>query len=77
MRGAQASAAGFVVRLAARLLFLLVGGRLFGPAAFGAFAVAVATVELIVDAGSLGTKKTAFQLLEDGGAEPDGRPPTG
>lgn len=67
MRGAQASAAGFAVRLAARLLFLLVAARLFGPAAFGAFALAVATVELIVNAGSLGTKKTAFQLLEDDG----------
>lgn len=70
MRGAQASAAGFLVRLAARLLFLLAAGRLFGPAAFGAFAVAVATVELIVAAGSLGTKKTAFQLLEEDPAEP-------
>lgn len=68
MRGAQASAAGFAVRLAARLLFLLTAARLFGPAAFGAYALAVATVELIVNAGSLGTKKTAFQLLEEGGA---------
>jgi O-antigen/teichoic acid export membrane protein len=70
MRGAQASAAGFAVRLAARLLFLLVAARLFGPAAFGAFALAVATVELIVAAGSLGTKKTAFQLLESDAAKP-------
>jgi O-antigen/teichoic acid export membrane protein len=70
MRGAQASAAGFVVRLAARLLFLLAAARLFGPAAFGAFALAVATVELIVSAGSLGTKKTAFQLLAEDGADP-------
>lgn len=68
MRGAQASAAGFLARLAARLLFLLVAARLFGPAAFGAFAVAVATVELVVAAGSLGTKKTAFQLLEEDGS---------
>ena len=73
MRGAQASAAGFIVRLAARLLFLLIAARLFGPAAFGAFAVAVAIVELIVAAGSLGTKKTAFQLLESDSARP-GRP---
>jgi O-antigen/teichoic acid export membrane protein len=65
IRGAQASAAGFAVRLAARLLFLLAAGRLFGPAAFGAYAVAVATVELLVNAGGLGTKKTAFQLLEE------------
>src|SRR4051812_18388820 len=70
MRGAQASAAGFAVRLAARLLFLLAAGRLFGPAAFGAYALAVATVELLVNAGGLGTKKTAFQLLEEGGGAP-------
>ncbi len=73
MRGAQASAAGFAVRLAARLLFLLAAARLFGPAAFGAYALAVATVELMVNAGSLGTKKTAFQLLEEGGGQ-DERP---
>ena len=72
IRGAQASAAGFAVRLAARLLFLLAAARLFGPAVFGAFALAVATVELMVSAGSLGTKKTAFQLLEDG--DEAGRP---
>jgi len=74
MRGAQASAAGFAARLGARLLFLLVAARLFGPAAFGAFAVAVATVELVVAAGSLGTKKTAFQLLEGDSGEPGRRP---
>lgn len=73
IRGAQASAAGFGVRLAARLLFLLAAARLFGPAAFGAYAVAVATVELLVNAGGLGTKKTAFQLLEEGDGAP-GRP---
>lgn len=73
IRGAQASAAGFAVRLAARLLFLLVAARLFGPAAFGAYAVAVATVELLVNAGGLGTKKTAFQLLEEG-SDPSPRP---
>ncbi len=70
IRGAQASAAGFAVRLAARLLFLLAAARLFGPAAFGAYAVAVATVELIVNAGGLGTKKTAFQLLEESAGVP-------
>jgi O-antigen/teichoic acid export membrane protein len=70
LRGAQASAAGFAVRLAARLLFLLAAGRLFGAAAFGAYAIALATVELIVSAGSLGTKKTLFQLIEQDRAGP-------
>ncbi|HEX6375839.1 MAG TPA: oligosaccharide flippase family protein [Allosphingosinicella sp.] len=73
VRGAQASGAGFAVRLGARLLFLFVAGRLFGAAAFGAYALALATIELAVGVGSLGTKKTLFQLLDRHGEE-RGRP---
>src|SRR6476469_1472062 len=64
VRGAQATAAGFAGRLAARLLFLFVAGRLFGAASFGAYVLAVAAVELGVSVGSLGMKKVIFQLLE-------------
>jgi O-antigen/teichoic acid export membrane protein len=64
LRGATATGAGFAFRLAARLLFLFVAGRLFGPAVFGAYALALAAVELAVALGSLGTKKTLFQLLD-------------
>ena len=73
VRGAQATVGGFAVRLAARLLFLVVAGRLFGAAAFGAYALALAAVELAVAVGSVGTKKTLFQRLDrhDGG---DARP---
>lgn len=70
MRGAQATTGGFAVRLAARLVFLFVAGRLFGVAAFGAFALAVAAVELAVGLGSLGTKKTLFQLLDRHDGDP-------
>jgi O-antigen/teichoic acid export membrane protein len=69
MRGAQATAAGFAGRLAARLLFLFVAGRLFGAAAFGAYVLAVAAVELAVSVGSLGMKKVIFQLLDRAGKE--------
>lgn len=69
VRAATWSGAGFAIRLGARLLFLLVAGRLFGAAAFGAFALAVAAVELAVGIGSLGTKKTLFQLLDRHGTE--------
>jgi O-antigen/teichoic acid export membrane protein len=69
MRGAQATTGGFAVRLAARLVFLFVAGRLFGAAAFGAYALAVAAVELAVGIGSLGTKKTLFQLLDRHGGD--------
>ncbi|MDB5693658.1 MAG: hypothetical protein JWO81_2721, partial [Alphaproteobacteria bacterium] len=73
MRGAQATAAGFAGRLAARLLFLFVAGRLFGAAAFGAYVLAVAAVELAVSVGSLGMKKVIFQLLDRSG---EGRSPS-
>jgi O-antigen/teichoic acid export membrane protein len=72
LRGAQATAAGFGGRLAARLLFLFVAGRLFGPAPFGAYVLAVAAVELAVSVGSLGMKKIVFQLLDMAGAEGGG-----
>src|SRR4051794_13451785 len=69
VRGAQATAAGFAARLAARLLFLFIAGRLFGATAFGAYVLAVAAVELAVSIGSLGMKKVIFQLLDRGGEE--------
>ena len=69
VRGAQATWVGFAVRLGARLLFLVVAGRLFGAAAFGAYALAAAAVELAVAVASLGTKKTLFQLLDRHGGD--------
>jgi O-antigen/teichoic acid export membrane protein len=70
VRGVQASGVGFAVRLAARLIFLFIAGRLYGAAAFGSYALAVAVVELAVGVGSLGTKKTLFQLLDRHDGEP-------
>src|SRR3954467_162591 len=72
VRGAQATAAGFAGRLGARLLFLFVAGRLYGPAPFGAYVLAVAAVELAVSVGSLGMKKIVFQRLHEGGDRPRG-----
>jgi len=73
VRGAQATALGFLVRFSARLLFLFVAGRLYGAGLFGAFVLAAAMVELGVSIGSLGTKKTLFPLL-DRHADAPGRP---
>jgi O-antigen/teichoic acid export membrane protein len=73
VRGAQATAAGFAGRLGARLLFLFVAGRLYGPAPFGAYVLAVAAVELAVSVGSLGMKKVIFQRLD--AEDQAGRPP--
>ena len=74
LRGAQATAAGFGGRLAARLLFLFVAGRMFGPGPFGAYVLAVAAVELAVSVGSLGMKKVVFQLLDADGGTGGARP---
>ena len=69
MRGAQATAFGFAIRLTARLLFLFVAGRLYGASLFGAYVLAAAMVELGVGAGGLSTKKTLFPLLDRHEAE--------
>lgn len=74
MRGAQATALGFLVRLGARLAFLFVAGRLYGAGLFGVYVIAAALVELAVSVGSLGTKKTLFPLLDRAAAEGARRP---
>jgi O-antigen/teichoic acid export membrane protein len=68
VRGATASAAGLLVRLGARLLFLVVAGQLYGAALFGAYSLAVASVELAVALGGLGMKRLIFQHLDERGA---------
>jgi len=72
LRGGGSTAAGFAVRLGARLLFLFAAGQLFGAALFGAFALAVAMVELGVTIGNLGTKRTLFHYLDH--HDEEGRP---
>jgi O-antigen/teichoic acid export membrane protein len=69
VRGSQSAAAGFAVRLGARLGFLFIAGQ-FGTTLFGAYALAVGLVELAVSVGGLGMKKLIFQFLdaEDGRA---------
>ena len=67
VRGASASVAGLGVRLGARLLFLVVAGQLYGAELFGAFALAVAAIELAVAIGGLGMKKLIFRELDERG----------
>ena len=72
LRGGRSAALGFLIRFGARLLFVFVAGRLFGAALFGAYAVAVAVVELAVTVGGAGLKRQIFKLLdeEEGGRSP-------
>ncbi|MEO7826310.1 MAG: oligosaccharide flippase family protein, partial [Allosphingosinicella sp.] len=64
VRGALASALGFAVRFGARFLFLLVAGRLYGGAIFGAYSLALATVEAAVVMAGLSTRWTLFKWLD-------------
>lgn len=65
LRGAAATGAGFAMRLGARLGMLFLAGRLFGPRAFGAYALGVAAVESGVGLAGLSLKRVLFQWLDD------------
>ena len=72
LKGGGSAALGFLIRLGARLLFVLMAGRLFGVTLFGAFVIAVAVVELAVTLGGAGMKRQLFKLLDEerGGRSP-------
>jgi O-antigen/teichoic acid export membrane protein len=72
LKGGGSAALGFLIRLGARLLFVVMAGRLFGVALFGAFTIAVAVVELAVTLGGAGMKRQLFKLLDE---EKGGRSP--
>lgn len=72
VRGASASVAGLGVRLGARLALLVIAGQLYGAELFGAYALAVAAVELAVAIGGLSMKKLIFQRLDERGERPAG-----
>lgn len=62
-RGGRINFFGFCLRLAARLPFLLIAGRLYGAAALGRFAYAVLIVEFAAQLATLGLKRGLAQQL--------------
>lgn len=62
-KGGRTNVAGFVLRLAARIPFLFIAGRLYGPDLVGRFAVAVVVVELAALLATLGLKRGLAQAL--------------
>lgn len=62
-RGGRTNIAGFVLRLAARIPFLFIAGRLYGPDLVGRFALAVVVVELAALVATLGLKRGLAQAL--------------
>ncbi|WP_408609021.1 lipopolysaccharide biosynthesis protein [Allopontixanthobacter sediminis] len=66
-KGGRTNFIGFLLRLAARLPFLFIAGRLYGAEALGRFASALVIVELIAMLCTIGEKRGLAQRLSDGG----------
>ncbi|TKD53057.1 lipopolysaccharide biosynthesis protein [Sphingomonas baiyangensis] len=62
-KGGRTNIFGFVLRLAARLPFLFIAGRVYGPEIVGRFAIAVLVVELAALLATLGLKRGLAEAL--------------
>ena len=65
-KGGRQNFIGFLLRLLARLPFLFIAGRLYGPDALGRFASALVVVELVALLCSMGEKRGLAQRLAEG-----------
>lgn len=66
-KGGRANIFGFLLRLAARIPFLFIAGRLYGASVLGRYALAVLAVEFAAQLATLGLKRgLAEQLAQDG-----------
>ncbi len=64
-RGGRINFFGFILRLLARLPFLFIAGRMYGPEALGRFAYAVLIVEFAAQLATLGLKRGLAQQLSN------------
>lgn len=62
-KGGRTNILGFMLRLLARLPFLFIAGRLYGPEVVGRFALAVVVAELAALLATLGLKRGLAQAL--------------
>src|SRR5690606_36219348 len=62
-KGGRTNFFGFLLRLAARIPFLFIAGRLYGAEALGIFASAVVVLELVCQLGTMGQKRGLAQQL--------------
>lgn len=69
-KGGRTNLIGFLLRLAARLPFLFIAGRLYGADALGRFASALVVVELIAMICTMGEKRGLAQRLSESDSEP-------
>ena len=64
-KGGRTNIAGFLLRLLARIPFLFIAGRVYGPDIVGRFAVAVLAVEFAALIATLGLKRGLAQALTE------------
>ncbi|KRA82755.1 lipopolysaccharide biosynthesis protein [Altererythrobacter sp. Root672] len=69
-KGGRTNLLGFLLRLAARLPFLFIAGRFYGPDALGRFASALVIVELAAMVCTFGEKRGLAQRLSEGDEDP-------
>ena len=62
-RGGRINFFGFVLRLAARLPFLFIAGRFYGPELLGRFAYAIIVIELAAQLATMGLKRGLAEQL--------------
>jgi O-antigen/teichoic acid export membrane protein len=62
-KGGRTNMLGFILRLAARLPFLFIAGRVYGPDIVGRYAIAVLVIEFAALLATLGLKRGLAQAL--------------
>ncbi len=62
-KGGRTNVFGFLLRLAARIPFLFVAGRLYGPEALGRFAYALLIVEFVAQLATMGLRRGLAEIL--------------
>lgn len=68
-KGGRTNTMGFVMRLIARIPFLVIATRLYGAEALGRFASALVLIEIIALVCSLGEKRGLAQRLSEGAGD--------
>lgn len=68
-KGGRTNTMGFVVRLIARIPFLIIATRLYGAEALGRFASALVLIEIVALICSLGEKRGLAQRLSEGAGD--------
>lgn len=68
-KGGRTNTIGFVIRLVARIPFLVIATRLYGAESLGRFASALVLIEIVALICSLGEKRGLAQRLSEGAGE--------